>query len=183
MNSRILVSLLTMALAVTVVTGGAYALFSAQATNEGNTFGSGTLSLVINPNASPFPTPVFTVANAAPGDVFDQAIELKNTGTINASVVKTLLPVLSGNSELASVLTIKYYDDVGSVPGAFDGTDVVLGSAHLDDAGWNGFTLPGISITSGGSRTIRALLTFDSTADNSYQTKSMTFSLGFQANQ
>lgn len=184
MNARILFSLLLIVTVVGVGVTGAYAAFSSQASNTGNTFGTGTLNLVINPGASPFPSPIFTVADAKPGDVFDQEIVLANTGSIPAGSVQTTLPSLSGNSELASVLTIRYYDDsTGSVAGSFDAGDTILGTEHLDNAVWNGYTLPGISISAGGSKAIRALLTFDAGADSTYQGKSMTFSLGFQANQ
>lgn len=184
MNTRILLSVMTILGVVALAGTGAYAAFSSQASNAGNTFGTGTLNLVINPGASPFPSPVFTVANAAPGATFDQEIVLANTGTVPAGSVATVTPTFSGNSELASVLTIKYYDDsTGSIAGSFDGTDTVLGEAHLDNAVWNGYTLPGITIPASGSKAIRALLTFDSSADSSYQAKSMTFTLGFQANQ
>lgn len=185
MNPRILMSVLTILGVVALAGTGAYAAFSAQASNEGNTFGTGTLTLVINPNASPFPSPIFTVAGAKPGDTKDQSIQLKNTGTVDATVVKTTLPLTSGNSELANVLSIKYYVDSGiaGTPDAFDGTDTVLGEATLDNAVWNGYTLPGITIPAGTSTTIRALLTFSQSADDAYQNKNMTFSLGFQANQ
>lgn len=182
-SRRVLMSVISIFTVIGLVTTTTYALFSAQATNTGNTFGAGTLTLDVTPGVTPAPGPGFTVSGAAPGQSFDQLFNLNNTGTVAASAVKIAGIAREGaNPNLADKLTLTLFDDANS-NGTYDVGETLLGSAHLSDPVWNGYTIPGAAIPAGGTYKLGARITFDSDTDNSYQGLSMSFNITFQANQ
>lgn len=182
MNRSILLGLISIFATVAIVGGSAFALFSSAASNTGNTFGAGTLVLKIN-GSGPTSTGVFDVPSASPGQFFEQKLTLSNTGSIDASSVKVASIGVGGtNPELAGVLTLKLFNDLDN-SGTFNSGDVTLGEAHLNDAAWTNFTLPSANLGAGGTYLLGGRLTFDSTADDTFQGKSATFDLNFQANQ
>ncbi len=182
LNRKIAISLITIVAALALTAGGTFALFNSTATNAGNTFGTGALTLSINTVAGTS-TGVFSVASAIPGQTFNQALTLKNEGNVPASSVKVSGITLGGNSEIADKLMLQLYLDTNANNVYDSGADTSLGTGALNDPSWTGFVLPGVTLAGGASSPVRAQLTFDSTADNTYQGKSVTFDLGFMATQ
>ncbi len=182
MNKKILFSGISILASLSIAVGGAFAAFSSVNTNAGNTFGAGTLVLSIN-TQTVTSTGVFGVTNAAPGQSFSQKLTLKNEGSVNASSVAVSSIAISGtNPELAGDVTLLLFNDVND-NGVFDAGDVSLGSGHLNDPSWVGFTLAGITLPAGGTYHLGGQVTLDLGAPNTDQGKSMSFNLALQANQ
>src|SRR3989338_1516792 len=184
MNRQILMGIISIFAVVGLVGGVTFALFSSQASNNGNTFGAGTMELRINGNEDSTSSPVFSVTNAKPTDVIDQVIILSNTGSIAASNVLLTSINVTPNPippvNLGDLLTLDIYDDQNG-NGIIDGGDILRGSAHLTDPSWSNISL-GFSLAAlGGSHQIIARITFDDTNDDSYQSAGVTFNLNFQA--
>lgn len=83
-TKKLLMAMGTMALAAMLIGAGTFALFTAEATNEGNTFATGTLTIedITNGDGSA----AFNVRNMAPGDSGEGTIIIKNTGSLDAWV-------------------------------------------------------------------------------------------------
>lgn len=182
LNRKILVSGISILSALALMGGTAFALFTSAASNNRNTFGSGTLVLNINSVPGGGSTPKFTIANAAPGFFQDQELDLSNTGTVNASSVKITSIAVGGDTILADNLTLTIAVDNNN-DGILDGLDTVLGTEHLTNSVWNNYTLPALTLPAGTTAQIVARLTFDSGAGDALQGKSTNFNLNFQANQ
>lgn len=180
-KKRIIASLITVVATAALMAGATFAYFSSSASNTGNTFGSGTLILDVNKFGSEAPTPAFTVSNAAPGYTETQFIKLKNTGTIAAASTKLLSIETGTTPNLGDVLTLTLYNDVDN-DATFSAPDTLIGTGHLNDSVWTNLSL-GFGLTAGGSHNIIAVITFDSTAGDSYQDKSVSFNFNFQADQ
>lgn len=183
MNTRIAISGLSIVASLALVTTGAYAMFSSSASNNGNTFGSGTLTLKIN-GQTPTSTNVFSVTGAAPGSTSStQNLQLQNTGTVAAASSKltgiTVTPLSSPN--LGDVVTLELWKDSND-DGIINGSDTLIKSAHLTDGSWTNLDL-GSPLPALGHQNILARLTFDSGANDTYQNGNVSFDLGFQANQ
>lgn len=182
MNRKIALSAISIVGALSIMSGATFAAFTSDASNNGNTFGAGDMVLRINGQAGSGSTPVFGVAGAVPGNSYTQKLTLVNDGP-TASFVKVVSIDLGGaNTDLANKLTINFFNDIDD-NGVFDPGEADLGSAHLNDAGWTNFTLPGVTISAGGTYRLGAKLTFDADADNTYKGKSMVFNLNFQEGQ
>lgn len=184
-NRQIAFSLLSIFAVLTLVSGVTFALFSSAASNNGNTFGAGTLTLKINGAGGSSSTPVFNVSSAAPGDTSSQVIELSNAGTIAAASTKLtsigLTPSPTPPPNLGDKLTLDLYNDVND-NGSIDGGDTLINSAHLTDASWTNLSL-GFALTASGHHKVIAKITFDSDADNTYQGTGASFNFNFLANQ
>lgn len=184
MNKRIVLGAFSILASLGMMASAAFAAFTASATNTGNTFGSGSLALNLIPKGGTVSTPVFNITSgAAPGATFTQDIELSNTGNIDASSVQLTGITLGGpNTDLAGKLTLLLFNDAND-DGIQQGGEATLGTAHLNDPVWSAFTLTGVALPHNGTVHIGAVLTFDQTADNTFQGKTVNFNLGFQANQ
>jgi hypothetical protein len=162
--------------------GVTFALFSSTASNSGNTFGAGTLALVVK-NGSNVVSPAFTISNALPGYTETQVINLSNSGNVAAgsTTLASLNVTPNGSGDLGEVLTLDLYNDVNG-NGIYDGPDTLIHSGHIN-SGWTETVLGFGLAASGGSHNLLAKLTFDSGAVNSYQGKSVTFDFNFRADQ
>ncbi len=195
MNKKIAMSAMSIMSALTIMGGATFAAFTSEAQNEGNTFGSGELVLQINGAAGNASTPVFDVQAgtntsiffadaAAPGDSVEASWLLTNTGSTDAEPILLDQIDLGGDTVLAGVLTLEIFRDDGDNSGELGGDDVLIHSAHLDSPTWNDLTLTGVALpASGGDQRIYARLTFDASADNTYQNKNLVFNVDFRADQ
>ncbi|MEW6426111.1 MAG: TasA family protein [Bacillota bacterium] len=77
MRKKIYLSMILVVLASALVGGAAFALFTDQATNEGNTFTAGTVDVNLGG------TLPFNVTNMAPGDSATRYVEIRNSGTLD----------------------------------------------------------------------------------------------------
>lgn len=80
-----LLSALSVVLVAGLIGGATFALFTAQTTNQENTFTAGTLS-ISNANKTAWHV---DVANMAPGDVFEKVITVTNTGSLELEFAGT----------------------------------------------------------------------------------------------
>lgn len=180
-NKKIALSILSIAAALTVTGGAAYAAFTSEASNNGNTFGSGNMVLNLNGQPGGSSTPVFSVLNGTPGVATVQPITLSNTGSVGASSVVLSSINVGGSTTLGDNLTLNIYNDVDDSNTLTPG-DTLQGSAHVTDPVWNNIPL-GFGLPAGASQGIIAELVFDSTAPNSVQGLNTAFNLNFQASQ
>lgn len=112
-KKKLLMAMGTMAIAAMLISAGTFALFTAEAVNEGNTFATGTLTIedITNGNGSA----AFKVANMAPGDKGNGELTIKNTGSLDAWVkvdsVDTEGALFSGDNPIE----LKYSSDTVEV--------------------------------------------------------------------
>lgn len=167
------------------VAGSTGALFTSTASNQGNTFGAGTLILTINNVPGNASSPIFNIENAAPGDSVDQVLTLKNEGTISASsLLMTSVEVIDNvpatSTNLGEVLTTYIWEDTDN-DGVIDaGEPTWVNGIHLNSIPPN---LNLGSLASGQMRNFKIKLVFDIGAGNEYQGESISFNFNFQANQ
>lgn len=91
MNTKILASVMVIALVGAVAGAGTFAYFSDTETSTGNMFTSGTLNLKLSNDGETYLNGVTTTwespDNWAPGQEFDERLELKNTGNVDGKLV------------------------------------------------------------------------------------------------
>jgi len=195
MNNKIVLGLISIFAVVALVGGVAVATFSSAASNNSNTFGTGTLVLNINGLPGSTSSAVFTTGNSGnkkPGESVTQGLDLHNSGSLDsANVFLTGIDVFPtptpggtlGN--LADKLTLTIWDDL-------DNNDVInapeaeIHTAHLNAASWTnkdllfGLTHNG---TVGDTHHLKATLLFDSDAGDTFQGTSVSFDFNFQISQ
>lgn len=93
LKSKFGMALASTALGAALIGGGTFALFTSEATNAGNTFTAGTLTIADVTGGAAFATSV-NLANLAPGDHDSKTLTIENTGSLDAwvkidSVTKT----------------------------------------------------------------------------------------------
>ena len=182
MSKSMIVRAVSITGALALLGGATFANFSSAASNNGNTFGAGTLVLKIN-GQEPTSTGVFTLAKQVPGDTATQVLDLSNTGSVNAgsTVLNGITVTPNATGDLGEVLTLDLYKDVNG-DGAIDVGDTIIHSGHLTDAAWTNHLL-GFGLASSANQKVLAKITFDSAAGDSYQGKSVSFDFTFTANQ
>jgi len=193
MNKKIVFGLLSIFVVAIMVGAGAFAAFTSTASNNGNTFGSGTMTLKIENAEGTTSTPYFTVDNSSnlkPGDTRTQTIKLSNSGSLKIGSVKltglVVAPLTTPdplNKSLGDVLTLKLYRDSVSD----SSPNNLIGTARKLTGSWTdqdlGITIEPKAGSVEGSRNIVAVLTFDADANSDYQSKSVTFGFTFQGTQ
>lgn len=104
-------ALFTTAMGAALIGGGTFALFTSQATNDGNTAQAGTLSISDITGPLGDGSAAFTVSNMAPGDTGTATVTIKNNGSLDAwvaidSAIDTgdLAPVLDITAPTAAVI-------------------------------------------------------------------------------
>ncbi len=184
MNIKIALSAMSIVSALALMSGTTFAVFTSAASNDNNTVGAGTMVLNVNDQA-PTSTPVFTVAGMAPGSHEDRVIKLSNTGTVGANTV-SLTSITHSTStsphDLGDVLTLNIYDNNGGTPNVIDGTNTLLGTAHITSAAWSNVSL-GFGLAPSTSHNVIARVVLDNSADDTFQGANSTFTLNFLASQ
>lgn len=182
---KILLSFLTIAAVLVAVSGATTALFTSTASNNGNTFGAGTLMLTINGAPGNASSPVFSINNVAPGYSENQVLTLQNTGSVAASTLQLTSVTVTDNvsltpANLADVLTAYIWEDTNG-NGVIDGGEPTwINGTHLTAIGSNINLGP---LGAGATRHFKVKLIFDPGAGNEYQGESVSFNFNFQANQ
>jgi len=191
-NTRIAMSAVSIVTSLALMSGAAFAAFTAQATNTGNTFTAGTMTLLLNPtNNMSQTTPLFTVAGFMPGQSKAALITLKNNGSVDAShVVLHAINNNPGTKDISPMLNLTLINDPSGDdtinngnrvdPSGDDG--VIAGPTVITSTGWNDFDL-GFALAQAASHQIVAVVTFDSSANDTFQGANTSFDLTFQANQ
>ena len=147
------------------------ATFTATTSNPSNTFTSATLTMTNNkPNAGD----LINIVNLVPGDTATRAVTITNTGDVGftysavaSSTTNTLL--FTG----ANGLTVTVYRCACTTPASqiYSGTVQAL---SLPASG---------TIAAAATETLTYVFSFPSAADNTYQTKTETFSINYTATQ
>ena len=187
-NSRIALSVASIAAAGTLVAGAAFAVFSDSRTSTLNDFSTGTLNLALcdgdqpcpSPNLSQSVTATFGGTNLAPGGACTgvQTLTIRNNGSIDAGSV-TLGGSNSNNtlSKFLKISSIKY-----------DGVNVTVppqngnGFTDLDDLTGPAITL-GSVLTGNTQKNLTMEVCLDSSADNTLQGLTDTLTLTVNLNQ
>lgn len=153
---KILVSLATVGALSALVTGASFALFTAEAVNENNTFSAGTVTF---DNMTGFTCDINTdTTNMAPGDSGTCNVSVTYSGSLDAWVGVSYEAV--GDLFMgATPMTV-------AVNGTWDGSFYVLGQ-----------------MTDGDTATATITYNFPLAADNSYQGASGAIDLTFKAVQ
>jgi spore coat-associated protein N len=140
---------------VAAISGGTFALFTSTATNSGNTFTAGTLTIE-DLSGGPVASQAVNFSNLAPGDNGTVTMTVKNSGNLDAWVkVDNAASVASQTGDLfggTTPLAITYDADVVKVP---------AGGTTTFDVGYN----------------------FPLRADNSYQGDTGSFNVVVKAVQ
>lgn len=189
MNAKIVLSVLSIFSALTLMGGATFALFSSTVSNNSNTFGSGSLTLNVNSLPGTTSSPVFNVTGAGPGSSTSaQVLDLFNSGSVNASATKlTSIDITPSPmptppiSNLGKKSILELWDDVDNSSTINDG-DRLINRTYLTSTSWKGLSL-GFGLPAGGHHKIIAMITFDSTADDTYQNTSVSFNFNFEASQ
>jgi len=185
MSKSMIVRAASITAALALMGGATFATFSSAAANTANTFGAGTLVLKINGAGDSTSTKVFTIADAKPTDVFGpQVLDLSNTGTVNVATTKltSIAVTPSGSPNVGDKLNLELWRDLDNTGTITDG-DVQIGTTQpLTNAQWTNLDL-GITLAASGHMKVLAIITFDTSADNTYQGKSATFDFNFYAEQ
>lgn len=169
-------------MAFTMLTGATFAAFSSTASNTGNIFASGTMTLEVNPFGGTTSTPTFNISNVKPGDSNEKVIILKNTGLVpSTTTILTSINHTGSSPDLGDKLTLEIWDDVDG-SGTINPGDVLKGTAHITAVSWSNIDLGFGLAASGGTHQIIAKVTMDD-ADNTYQGTNSHFDLNFKTSQ
>ena len=184
---KVVISLLTLGVVVSIALVGAIALFTDQETNPTNSFSTGTLDLAIDPA-----TAMFTVSAMAPGDVEYSGIQVTSGSMELRYAVST---TADGNSTLDEQLdlTVDVVTDWGvdttwytadDVVGEADvyGPDGVLSSAAIGDP-TQGADTGDRTLAAAANERLRFKVTLPLSTDNSYQNATCTVAFVFDAEQ
>ncbi|MEK7580933.1 MAG: TasA family protein [Patescibacteria group bacterium] len=133
-NSRIALSLASIAAAGSLVAGATFAFFSDSGTSSSNLFSAGTVDLLLSDDDQTNlenVTATFGSANMAPGDCTTGTLNIKNNGTIAANHVD--ISITNSNDAMDDYLRIDTltYDAVNQLPSLTDGQPNTL--KDLDD--------------------------------------------------
>jgi len=195
MNKRIFFSLISIVVSLGLAAGGTFAMFSSTNSSTGNVFSSGTLALQLDDNnesASSSPiTASFGGTNMVPGGTpVTGFISLHNSGTVNASNVGLdVTEQTSSSPDLASVIdvTVKKGDDNACTVNATDLTSTwatALGGGTLTLAKIRDGSIPNLpALTAGGTYFVCFTGQMESSADITFQGKTVSESFVFTANQ
>ena len=204
MNRKIVTSLISAGVMVSLVAGATFAYFNDSSTSVNNTFATGNLSLQVDDNnesATESVTGSITASNFAPGQSVSGFISLHNAGSLPIAEVEMTADTSEtadpgADSDLASVLNLTIVND-DATPDATctGGTDMTsaidtavgngsapLTLAEFDNGGTDVYdALPGLA--AGSTRNVCLTATFDSGAGNVYQGDAVNTTFTFTGNQ
>lgn len=173
-KKKLSMAVASLAIGAMLVGGGTYALFTAEAKNEENTFSTGTLTIeTVDANGTTIESPVFDIVNLLPGETDadhggKRHIYVQNNGTADAWV---RVSGISSGDHSGHVTVEDLFDGPFPLTLHYEG--------NTDGHG------PGKTyyIAAGDKQLFEFGFTFDEEADNEYQDKSAQFTILFQAVQ
>ncbi|WP_342433272.1 TasA family protein [Neobacillus sp. FSL H8-0543] len=114
-KSKLGMGIASSALALSLIAGGTYALFSANAVNAGNEFTAGTVKITDYTTGGNVASQMINFSNLAPGDTDTKKVTIKNEGTLDAWVrINDAATQATRSGELfngATPLQISYSDE------------------------------------------------------------------------
>lgn len=187
MNSKIILSGLSIVTAMALMAGGTFAYFTSTATSTANAFSTGTLTLQLDDNNETTPAATVTASfggTMLPGDTTSGFISMHNSGTIDIAKVKlgatettTSSPDLAGKLNITSA-------KIGT-ESTCTTTPVDVTSSFTTLAALNGTTisLPSSDIVAGGTKYLCMTFTLNTNTDDTYQGKSIAETFSFEGDQ
>ncbi|WP_308637802.1 TasA family protein [Paenibacillus silvisoli] len=161
-KSKLVLAMATTALGATLLAGGTYAIFTANAANTNNTFATGSvvINLDLQDDANGGGPKYFAIPNMAPGDSGNKTITITNNGTLQLryDIATTLTGPLS---EGATPLTVTLYK----------GDQVITPGDN------------NIVLNPGQSTTLKAVYALPLAANNDYQGDSAEWGITVNAEQ
>src|SRR3989344_1481570 len=133
-NSKILLSVASIAAAAALVIGATFAYFSDSETSSGNVFSAGTVDLVLsddNETDLDGVTATFGAADMAPGECTTGTLNIKNAGSIAANHVDISISNTNDTMDDYLRIDILTYDAADQLPSISDGQPNTL--TDLDD--------------------------------------------------
>ncbi len=202
MKSKILISIMTIALVASLAGTGLYAYFSDTETSSGNTFTAGTLNLKLANSGDPYTDGVTATwespDNWAPGETVEATLYLQNHGTIDIGWIGIKPVNVAGTAGFADKIIVKGFSmadtasakgiGVGDPDGFADfmatwgiwGSTAPLTLAEFASGDYSFYTEPSDWLLLGNigtTTTITIEFEFDPEADNTYQGAWCTFDL------
>jgi len=184
LNSRIALSVATIAAASALIVGATFAYFSDNATSNGNVLASGTLTVEItDQNANtPFAGEAI-ISNWAPGDDALVNFDVKNTGSIPANIRGFAtgtwgVPELD-DQNMVKVTKVERWNGASWEELASSPPDIT-GLFYYSPDGTNTALL---AVNAGDRAQFQLTVEFDEDAGNDFQTQSFTSSLQVEAKQ
>lgn len=139
LNSRIILSIASIAAAAALIVGATFAFFSDTSSSNGNEFRSGTLDLKVADNNEAFANAVSTSfqtpLNWAPGQTYTDFICFKNDGTVDIEQVLFALSSTNASDADITMDDFVYVSNIelGAVTAAECTTAGLVGSEGLTD--------------------------------------------------
>lgn len=175
MNSKIMMSGLSIMTALTLMAGSAYAAFVAQAQSTGNTFSTGVADLQISSDNVTYGANIpafFSGSGFFPGDSRNYTFYLKNNSASGVTLnVDAAFTNGSGDGALQNALMTDFACNNTADPAAFSVSSMLGGSVDLGD------------IPSGGVVVCTLNVSLPTSADNSVANKTVGFDGIFNATQ
>jgi hypothetical protein len=157
---------------------GSGAAFTAQTANPSNTFSAGTLSM----SNSKDNAAILTASNLKPGDSTSGTVDIQNTGSVSGtfSLTRSALSDSDGTNPMSAKLNVVVKDcgDFSAGTPSCDAGDPQIYNGTLQ-AMTGSYALG--SFASGVKHRYEFAVTFDSSADNSYQGDSSTATFQWNA--
>lgn len=179
MNKKILLSILSIAVLLTFVGIGTYALFSDTASSSGNQFQAGTMNLQVNGAEQ---LTKFNIANVSPGWSHTETYTVSNVGNVQgratfaASSLVTTGGVLTSAEQVVDPGNAGNLDSKVHVVATVDGASAFNGT--LADFAAGGAQDLGI-VAGGASETVVVTYSIDPSVGNEIQGDGVSFDLGF----
>ncbi len=182
MKSKILISIMTIALVASLAGTGLYALFSDTETSTGNTFTAGTLDLSIAAGTGALP---FTFTNMKPGDIVSNTIIVTNVGSLGGtlygrcSYTELVDPIPL--SDLGDVLDVTSWNDpqMGAPINPGMTLKAFVAQTGVTVTGFGGTWMPYGTLASTATGTFDMTVTFNTAAGNQYQGDSIDMTFEF----
>lgn len=186
-NSRIALSIASIAAAGALVIGATFAFFSSTAISTGNVFASGTLTLQVDDNNEV--TPSASVSSSfggtlAPGNSTSGLVSLHNDGSIDmAEVHLSATETVSSSPDLASKLNITSAKIGTESTCTTSPADIIGSFSTLAALNTAGLDLPSSAIAAGATKYLCMTFTLDVGTDDTYQGKTITETFTFVGHQ
>lgn len=193
-NSKIALSLASIAAAGALVAGATFAFFSSTATSTGNVFSTGQLTLLLDDSSENDLTPAATITASfggtlVPGGSTSGYISLHNGGSIDIAEVNLstdeTVPISPDTFDLASKLDITSAT-IGNDTACLVNPVPVSGLTTLaafNTLGSAGVDLPGSNLAVGATKYLCMTFTLNEGTGNDFQGKSITEDLTFIGHQ
>jgi spore coat-associated protein N len=196
--TRILVSVMTIALVAALIGGGIYAAFSDPETSTNNQFAAGTLDLTVD-GENPWTSTKIAASDMKPGDSGVATCTLVNAGTLDGTFTvdiqnivddagANLEPEGDNTGDLSANMDIVIWHDNGAGGGTAnngvqDGTELAFYTGKLSGATTGPWTVADNTLDASGTTYVSISYSIVGTVGNAIMDDSSTFDIVFTLNQ